>query len=143
MNTKKIAIILVLVIIVLGVITLLILSPAKNNRNVQAPQSTTVSTQATTEPATVVPIKEVEFAVIRVLPSGFSPAEVTMKKGMIVRFTNPLENKVRLKWQGDIQYTSEAVYEGKDMATIVFDKTGTYVFSDDASPSNTGKVIIE
>ncbi len=135
MNTKKIAILLVLVVIVLGVITLLVLSPAKNNRNVQAPQ-------ATTESATVVPIKEVEFTVIRVLPSGFSPAEVTMKKGMIVRFTNPLENKVTLKWQGDIQYTTEAVYEGKDMATIVFDKTGTYVFSDDATKPNQGRVVV-
>ncbi len=143
MSTKKIAIILVLVIIVLGIITLLVLSPAKNNRNVQAPQGTTVSTQATTEPATVVPIKEVEFVVVRVLPSGFSPTEVTIKKGMIVRFTNPFENKVTLKWQGDIQYTTEAVYEGNDIATTPFDTEGVYTFTDDATKPNQGRVTVK
>ncbi len=134
MNTKKIAIILVGGIIVLGTAALLMLmtSGKKNVKTVP----TTVST-------TVVPTKEVEFVVVRVLPSGFSPSEVTIKKGMIVRFTNPLEDKVTLKWEGERQYTNEAVYEGNDIATTPFDTVGTYTFTDDATKPKQGRVVVK
>ncbi|MDO8335672.1 MAG: hypothetical protein Q7T74_02720, partial [Candidatus Saccharibacteria bacterium] len=91
---------------------------------------------------TVVPTKEVEFVVIRVLPSGFSPSEVTIKKGMIVRFTNPLKDKVKLTWDGEKQYSTELVYEGNDIATTVFDTEGTYTFTDDATKPHAGKVTV-
>lgn len=84
--------------------------------------------------------KKVEFVVIRVLPSGFSPNEVAIKKGMIVRFTNPKDTKVTLKWDGD-QYTSEEVYQDHDIATKIFEKEGTYTFNDEND--HQGKVVVK
>lgn len=87
--------------------------------------------------------KTIEFVVVRVLPSGFSPKEVTIKKGMIVRFTNPLENKAEIKWEGDTQYTSDEVYTGNDIATEVFENEGEYIFFDNSLKPKEGKVIVE
>ncbi len=106
---------------------------SKENKNIN--ESNTAGTEG-------VPTKEVEFVVVRVLPSGFSPKEVTIKKGMIVRFTNPLEDKITLKWEGATQYTNEAVYEGNDIATTPFDTEGVYTFSKDSNPSQAGKVTV-
>lgn len=88
------------------------------------------------------PTKEVEFVVVRVLPSGFIPSEMTIKKGMIVRFTNPLKDKVMIKWEGVTQYTKELVFEGNDIATTVFDTEGEYTFTDDATKAHMGKVVV-
>ncbi len=130
MDTKKLTMLLTIGIAILGAIVLFMFLPGKNN----------ISQQLKT---TVTPKKEVAFAVVRVLPSGFSPQEVTIKKGMIVRFTNPADNKIMLKWDGGTQYTKDAVYVGHDMATTVFDTVGTYTFSDDATKLHSGKVVVE
>lgn len=86
--------------------------------------------------------KKIEFVVIRVLPSGFSPSEVTIKPGMIVRFTNPLKDKVNIKWEGDKQYTDGSVFLDNDIATEVFEKEGEYTFTDDAAKPHMGKVVV-
>ncbi len=131
MNTKKITILLIAGIVVLGLISAVILLSGKDNKTV-------VGTDGTPTPT-----KEVEFVVVRVLPSGFSPKEVSIKKGMIVRFTNPTDTKVLLKWEGEKQYTNEAVFEGNDIATTVFDTEGEYAFSKESNPSHVGKVVVK
>lgn len=129
---KKIALLFIAGIVVLGAVgAIMLLSSGKNSR----------INQKTTE-TTIVPTKEVEFVVVRVLPSGFVPSEVTIKKGMIVRFTNPLKNKVLLKWEGATQYTSEAVFEGNDISTAPFDTEGVYTYNDDATKPHSGKVTV-
>lgn len=131
MNNRKIIILSITVIVIVAVIVAAIIGIGKKNTSIKVTDSTPT------------PTKEVEFVVIRVLPSGFSPKEVTIKKGMIVRFTNPLDKKVTLKWDGETQYTSGAVFEGSDIATTVFDTEGEYKFSDDASKPHTGKVVVK
>ena len=131
MDNKKLITIISLGIVVFLGLSLWLVFGSKENKNIN--ESNTAGTE-------VVPTKEVEFVVVRVLPSGFSPSEVTIKKGMIVRFTNPLEDKVALKWEGATQYTNEAVYEGNDIATTVFDIEGEYTFTDDAN--HVGKVVV-
>lgn len=131
METKKLAIILIAAAILIGVIALgVVLFSAKNSG----------INQKTTE-ETVTPTKEVGFVVVRVLPSGFSPNEVTIQKGMIVRFTNPTDTKVLIKWSGEKQFTKGLVFEGNDIATTVFDTEGVYTFSKDSNPSHVGKVV--
>ncbi len=127
MDTKKLTMLLTIGIAILGAIVLFMFLPGKNN----------VGQLLNT---VIAPKKEIAFAVVRVLPSGFSPKEVTVKRGTIVRFTNPLDTKVTLKWEGSTQYTKDAVYVGHDMATTVFDTVGTYTFSDGAN--HTGKVVV-
>jgi len=131
MDNKKLITIISLGIVVFLGLSLWLVFSSRENKNIN--ESNTADTE-------VVPTKEVEFVVVRVLPSGFSPKEVTIKRGMIVRFTNPLEDKVTLKWEGTTQYTNEAVYEGNDIATTVFDTEGTYTFTDDSNHS--GKVTV-
>jgi len=131
MTNKKLIIILIAGIVVLGLISAIMLLSGKDNKTVVVPDGTPT------------PTKEVEFVVVRVLPSGFSPKEVTIKKGMIVRFTNPTDDKVTLKWEGEKQYTNEAVFEGNDIATTVFDTEGVYTFTDDAAKPHTGKVVVK
>lgn len=87
--------------------------------------------------------RELEFAVIRVLPEGFSPAEVTINPGMIVRFTNPTDKDIKLKWDGDVQYTTMELKAGVDAGSIIFDKLGAYTFVDSANSNASGKVIVE
>lgn len=128
---KKITILLIVGIVVLGLVSaIVLLMSGKNSKITKQPVGSPT------------PTKEVEFVVVRVLPSGFSPKEVTIKKGMIVRFTNPLKDKVLLKWEGTTQYTKELVFEGNDIATTVFDTEGTYTFTDDATKPHTGKIIV-
>lgn len=129
MDTKKIAIIITTGILILGAVILFMLLGGKNNRISQEQKGTPT------------PTKEIEFVVVRVLPSGFSPKEVTIKPGMIVRFTNPTDTKVVLKWEGDTQFTTGSVYMGKDLASSVFEKAGTYTFSDDKNHSE--KVVVK
>lgn len=118
-------------IVVLGLLSASVLLSGKNNKTVVVSDGTPT------------PTKEVEFVVVRVLPSGFSPEEVTIKKNMIVRFTNPTDTKVTLKWEGEKQYTNEAVYEGNDIATTVFDTEGVYTFSKESNSSQVGKVTVK
>lgn len=131
---KKLIIIASFCILVLAAASVALLFWPKVQENGQAGQNESNAVPTST--------KEVEFVVVRVLPSGFSPKEVTIKKGMIVRFTNPTDTKVTLKWEGDTQYTNEAVYEGNDIATTVFDTEGVYTFSKDSNPSHMGKVTV-
>lgn len=121
METKRLSIILIVTAILIGVVAIGFgfLAPKKVSKNGNVSQNGPT------------PTKEVGFAVVRVLPGGFSPKEVTISKGMIVRFTNPLEQKVTLKWEGDTQYTKEAVYNGHDVATNPFEKEGTYTYVDE------------
>lgn len=128
---KRIIILLIAGIVVLGLLSAIMLLSSKNNKTVVVPDGT------------LTPTKEVEFVVVRVLPSGFSPKEVTIKKGMIVRFTNPTDTKVLLKWEGEKQYTNEAVFEGNDIATEVFDTEGEYTFSKESNPSQVGRVTVK
>lgn len=128
MNTKKlVSVIIVAVAVVIGII---ILVSKLNNKN------------GMMNSAVPTPTPELKFEVVRVLPSGFSPKEVTIEKGMILRFTNPLESKVSIKWDED-QYTTDNVYLGHDIATKIFDKAGTYTFSDQGNPTHQGKVTVK
>lgn len=122
MDTKRLSILLVVTAILIGVVALGFgfLVPKKVNKNGNVSQSGPT------------PSKEVGFAVVRVLPSGFSPKDVTISKGMIVRFTNPVDQKVLIKWDGDTQYSKELVFNGHDIATSIFDKNGTYTYADEA-----------
>jgi len=130
MDTKKITLLLIAGIVVVALLAAVMLFFSKNSKMSREPIGSPT------------PTKEVEFVVIRVLPSGFSPSEVTIKKGMIVRFTNPIENKVQIKWEGTTQYTKELVFEGNDIATTVFDTEGIYTFTDDAAKPHMGKVVV-
>lgn len=127
MDTKKLAILLVVTAVLLGLVALGFgfMNPKKGGK------STGTSMTGPT------PTKEPSFAVVRVLPSGFSPKEVTISKGMLVRFTNPVDKKVLLKWEGSTQYTKELVYDGYDIATSIFDKNGTYTYVDEAGHKGT------
>lgn len=129
MNNKKIILLSVIGIVIVAVIVVAILGIGKKNTSIKVTDNTPT------------PTKEVEFVVIRVLPSGFSPKEVSIKKGMIVRFTNPLDTKVSLKWDGATQYTSEAVYDGHDISTNIFNNKGVYVFFD--GNAHQGKVVVK
>lgn len=130
MNTKKIASLIIISVAILVVVVLIALRFGGKGFNTMSSISPT-------------PTPEPKFEVIRVLPSGFSPKEVTVQKGMIVRFTHPLDTKINLHWDGGTQYTTEAVYLGHDIATTTFDKEGTYVFSDNASPAHQGKITVK
>lgn len=91
----------------------------------------------------VIQESEIRFEVIRVLPSGFSPKEVTIEKGMKVRFTNPTDDEINIVWDGEKQYTTEAVVSGNDIATDVFDMEGTFTFSKEGNSSQSGKVVVD
>lgn len=135
MDNKKLIKIITAGIVILVVLTFAITFLQGKNSNKDG--------QMDNSESEVVPTKEVEFVVVRVLPSGFSPEEVTIKKGMIVRFTNPLEDKVTLKWEGEKQFTNEAVFEGNDIATTVFDTEGVYTFSKESNSSQVGRVVVK
>lgn len=122
MDTKKLAIILVVTAVLIGLIAV--------GFGFMNPKKTGKSAGSSVSGPT--PTKEPGFAVVRVLPSGFSPKEVTISKGMLVRFTNPLDQKVLLKWEGDVQYSKELVFNGHDIATSIFNKNGTYTYADEA-----------
>lgn len=137
-NNKKIITIIIVVVVVVGIVVLVVASLVfilnQNKKMAEEEQNNSV--------AEAVPAEEVRFQVVRVLPSGFSPEEVTIKKGMIVRFTNPTDTKVTLKWEGEKQYANEAVFEGNDIATTVFDTEGVYTFSKEDNASHVGKVVV-
>jgi plastocyanin len=130
MNTKKIIILAIAIVLVIVIIAAVVMVGGKNS----------ITKKTANQPT---PTKEVGFVVVRVLPSGFSPKEVTINQGMIVRFTNPTDTKVLIKWQGEKQYTKGLVFDGNDIATEAFDKAGTYTFSDDASIPHNAKVIVK
>lgn len=134
MEAKKLSFIL----LIFGIIIMLIaigfaLSLGKKGSNNTANNSVSKSGSTLT--------KEVGFAVVRVLPNGFSPKEVILSKGMVIRFTNPLDKKINLNWEGKTQYTSGQVYDRHDVTSLVFDKDGTYTFMD--SEGHTGKVMVK
>lgn len=130
MNTKRLIIIISICISILGLASIvLLLRPNLDPKNNEGVNNSTISPT---------PQKEAGFVVVRILPSGFSPKEITIDKGMLVRFTNPLDEKITLVWEGDKQYTNEDVFESNDIATDVFDTVGTYTFSD--GKGHTGKV---
>lgn len=127
METKKLAFLLLGAAILIGLIAVSFkyLGGAKNWKK----------TQSTTEKT-----NEVKFVVVRVLPTGFAPKEVSIQKGMIVRFTNPVNTAVTLKWDGQTQYTTTPITLGNDVATSVFDKEGTYTYMD--SMNHKGTVVV-
>ncbi len=131
METKRVALLLIGVAVLIGLVALGFgfLSPKKGGK------STSTSMTGPT------PTKEPSFAVVRVLPSGFSPKEIVISKGMLVRFTNPLDKKVLLKWEGEVQYSKEFVFNGHDIATSLFEKDGTYTYVDEAG--HKGKVVVK
>lgn len=153
MSNKTVIILVLAIVGLVGGIALLSASQKNapknslNNSSANAPIKASKTTENTTRAQeaelTKNSGKELEFAVIRVLPSGFSPQEVTIKTGMIVRFTNPTEKSVNLKWSGDVQYTKVELGAGTDASTILFDKAGTYTFTDSANPGASGKVIVK
>jgi len=129
MSNRKIIILSIIGIVVVVVIVVAVLGIGKKNNSMKVTNNIPT------------PTKEVEFVVIRALPSGFSPKEVSIKKGMIVRFTNPIDTRVILKWDGATQYTSEAVYDGHDISTNIFNNKGVYVFFD--GNAHQGKVVVK
>ncbi len=135
MDAKKSSLILIIFGIVIGVVAIwFALSMGKKSGN-------NIGTKSMSKSEKPTPTKEVGFTVVRVLPSGFSPKEVTISKGMIVRFTNPTDTKVLIKWEGAFQYSKGLVYDGQDTATTVFDKEGTYTYTDDEN--HQGKIMVK
>ena len=153
MSNKAVIILVLAIVGLIGGIAILSASQKNASQNtvnstpsvapIKATKTTENTTRAQEEAITKNSGKELEFAVIRVLPSGFSPKEVTIKPGMIIRFTNPTEKIVNLKWSGDVQYTKVALPAGADASTILFDKVGTYTFTDSSNPAASGKVIVK
>jgi len=135
MDAKKISLILLIFGILIGLVAVwFALSMSKKSGN-------NVGNKSVSKSEEPIPTKEVGFTVVRVLPSGFSPKEVTISKGMIVRFTNPTDVKVLIKWEGNVQYSKELVFNGHDIATSIFDKNGTYIYVDEAG--HKGLVVVK
>lgn len=127
METKKLASLLIAAAVLIGVIAVSVVMFSSKNEGIGQKTNQT----------TVTPTKEVGFVVVRVLPSGFSPKEVEIQKGMIVRFTNPTDTKVLIKWEGNVSYTKALVSEGHDIASSVFEKEGVYTFKSDSDHKGT------
>ena len=136
--------VIVIAILVAGGVIMLRVSPNSTTEDLRKPSKVTLNTTQAQEAALIGNSqRELEFAVIRVLPEGFSPAEVTINPGMIVRFTNPTDKDIKLKWDGEVQYTTVDLKAGKDTGSIIFDKVGTYTYSDLNNSKISGKVKVE
>lgn len=143
MNTKTIAIIVILVLL-LGAGYLLL---GKQGINTSMKNTQTLPTN------TPVPEEETEAMIenqqdIAIMTDGFDPVTVTVKVGTKVVWTNKTGAVATVN--SDLHPThllnpflNLGRVENTASVSVIFDKAGTYKYHDHLNPSRTGTVVVE
>ena len=109
----------------------------------ESTEGTTMNGEESTEGATVAAVVEVDYTA-----SGFTPAEVTIKKGEMVKFVNRTEDPmgvasaphpVHTDYPGFDQGKSSA--SGMNEYSFTFDKVGTWGYHNHENPVHRGTVV--
>jgi len=140
MNSKLlIGLVAVVIIVVVGLVAL---GGSKNES--QPPEtSSTVPTQAQSQQQ-----QQVTTVTITADSSGFSPAQLTVKTGTRVIWTNKSGTDISVN---SAEHPTHRLFRELNLghvpndsnASVVFDKPGTYKYHNHYSPSQTGTVVVE
>lgn len=153
---KKIAIVLILVVIILGGYFLF------KNPKAQAPSTETQTTTQTTGDTSNIITPE-SPTVITYTDTGYSPKALTIKLGETVTWAN--DSSLNM-WTASAMHPSHIVYSGTSLSehcpdtagtsfdackgtvpggtwSFTFNKKGTWGYHDHLNPSNFGKIIVE
>ncbi len=146
-----------LIVLSLGVL----LIAAACNRTEDTTNNTTPPPAATPTPAatppeatpptatpTPSPTPSTSGTTISITSTGFSPAQVSVKKGTTVTFVN---NDTKLRWPASAPHPAHTDYPAFDPKkgiaagaswSFTFDKVGTWSFHDHLNPTQFGKVTV-
>ena len=143
MNTKTIASIFIIGIIILGGLSFFILV----RRNSSKMQKTLNSTSSVTKyiPGTKDTIKLIQSNMnVPVIYSGnsFTPSKVQVKKGGIIGVTNTSKNDITVQITGKINALFP-VKSGQTTFSPVLSNVGSYQISDVKNPKINGMIIVE
>jgi plastocyanin len=140
MNSKLLIGLVAVVIII--VVALVALGGSKNESQ-PSETSSTVPTQAQSQQQ-----QQVTTVTITADSSGFSPAQLTVKTGTRVIWTNKSGSDISVN---SAEHPTHRLFRELNLghvpndsnASVVFDKPGTYKYHNHYSPSQTGTVVVE
>lgn len=94
--------------------------------------------------AMVAPNVEIDYTA-----AGFSPNTVTVKKGMVVKFTNKSGSQMEVASNPHPTHTDypgfdqwKSLFKGQDVYPFSFDKVGTWGYHNHMKPTDKGTVVV-
>ena len=133
MNTKTIALIFIIGIVILGGAVLFASNKSQNQilKNTQVP---TISEKVETP-------NKIVFSEIVITSTGANPQTLTGTKGLRVKFINKTTKELKIRITGKI---NASLQPGDDAYySPVFTDSGTYIYTDESNSKIKGEIIIE
>lgn len=137
--------------VVLVLVGLALLVWALVGRKTDVPSTETISSQAETSQDTATPVantnESAEASLITFTRSGFTPSEVTVKKGAIVTVKNESNTNVQFSSDDHPTHTKQTemnleVLSPGESASFTISRVGTWGFHDHIDDSKTGTLTV-
>jgi plastocyanin len=135
---------IVLVVVIVGIIIAVAAGKNKDNNNSATPSPSPTSTQSTTNNNTTTPPSSSESSstsAVTIHDLGFSPANITVKKGTTVTWTNNDSVSHTVTSDSGSTLNSKNLGNGETFS-FTFNAVGTFAYHCTIHPSMHGKVTV-